>query len=129
MYSDDTGGNYQLPTLPRRQEMTHPYENMTDPDSQSNGLYHDDKSPRTRDDLRPDGTWVNPDAELAVKGFDAQSFMRAQSEFIRAQAYFIEVGIRQADPARYLDHLQAFNRAQNLFLRAQSDFMLQHGVL
>ncbi len=65
---------------------------------------------------------MQPDGEV-----DADAFIKAQSEFIRAQQEFLE----RATPtdAEYIMALRAFSHAQGKFIRATQDLLAQMGVL
>lgn len=55
------------------------------------------------------------------------NFVRAQSAFIRAQIYFLEVGRAQTDDVSYIQHLTGFATAQSAFIKAQQDYLQVFG--
>lgn len=72
----------------------------------------------------------SPDVKAARSREDMiMDFVRAQSAFIRAQIFFLEVGRNQNNDQAYIEHLTGFATAQAQFIKAQQNFLQVFGAV
>ncbi len=99
-----------------------PFEKVPDEPPGFQGL-------RGMDPLYPLGEQLRLPPAYTVSNDVLMTFLAAQSQFIRAQAYFLEEGRHARDDTVYIQHLTAFGQAQSAFIRAQQDFLARLGIV